>query len=597
MRLSFFIEQLHPIITLSNQLKPTIMKKILLLINVLVISSINAQTVSKFLDVNQVKALVLNSSDMHWDLFGSGGPSYEVPVGSGHHADFTTGLWIGGYDQNGQLYTAAQTYRQDGMDFWPGPLDTTDATITQNVSTQYDKIWKLNKADVSNFITNFSNGNVQSGSYVPAADLVSWPAHGTGNNSKQLAPFVDVNNNGIYDPLIGGDYPKMKGDQMLYYIFNDNLNVHQASGGKRMGLEIHATAYAYGASSVTSSYPYLDFTTFYNYKIINRSANDYSNVYLTLWTDADLGYYADDYIGCNVPNNFGYIYNADNYDESAAGTSGYGSNIPAAGYQILKGPFADLNDSKDNNNDGIYDESCEQALMNKFHYFNNNLAGVPLQTTDPQNSNQIYQYMSGSWKDNTPFTCGGNGYGGTISTDFVYPGNTYTNSPCGTAPWSEVTAGNTPSDRRYMMSSGPFTFEAGSEEVLEYAHCTSFDNTNPVAKLTSDMMNIRTFYNVFTPPNPCNNSNFSAAGVKEHLNTIDLKLYPNPTKDNLTISFKESFNQASVEIVDIIGKGLLSTQAKNNTKIILNVSELPSGIYFAKITSDNKSITKKFVKE
>jgi len=569
------------------------MKTHLLLFSVMIAINANAQTVSKYLDVNQVKALVFNSSDMHWDLFGTGNAAYEVPVGSGINSDFAASLWIGGYDQFGQLYTAAQTYRQNGMDFWPGPLDTTNASVSSTTSNQYDKIWKINKPDVSAFITNFANGNVQNGSYTPVADILSWPAHGTGNNSKQLAPFVDANNNGIYDPLVGGDYPEIKGDQMLYYIFNDNLNVHAASGGRRMGLEIHATAYAYGGSAYTSSYPYLDYTTFYNYKIINRSANDYSNVYLSLWTDADLGYYGDDYIGCDVQNNFGYIYNSDNYDETLSGTLGYGSNPPAAGYQILKGPFTDAFDGIDNNRNGVIDEPCEQALLSKFDYFNNNFAGVPLQTTDPQNAIQVFQYMTNSWRDGTPVTCGGNGYGGTVNTDFVYPGNTYSASPCGSAPWSEVTAGNVPGDRRYIMSSGPFTFEAGSTEVLEYAHCTSFDNTNSVAKLKSDMMNLKTFYNVFTPPNTCS----AALGVKEQASTIDLKIYPNPVSSTLNISLKEVLATATIEIIDIVGKQQVLQHETNVTKIVINVNDLQAGIYFVKITTGEKSITKKFVKE
>lgn len=79
------------------------MKAILFLMSLVIVINAHAQTASKYLDVNQVKALIFNSSDMHWDLFGNGNPAYEVPVGSGTHSDFATGLWIGGYDVGGQL--------------------------------------------------------------------------------------------------------------------------------------------------------------------------------------------------------------------------------------------------------------------------------------------------------------------------------------------------------------------------------------------------------------------------------------------------------------------------------------------------------------
>jgi len=118
--------------------------------------------------------------------------------------------------------------------------------------------------------------------------------------------------------------------------------------------------------------------------------------------------------------------------------------------------------------------------MTKFLYFNNSFPGVPLQTTDPNNATQYYQYMTGFWKDGTPFTCGGNGYGGSIKTDFVYPADTYTNGPCGT--WSES---STPGDRRFMQSSGPFVLEPGAINYitfgLPWARTTSSD---PKASIT-----------------------------------------------------------------------------------------------------------------
>jgi hypothetical protein len=551
--------------------------------------SIEAQNNYKFLDINQVKAGVANRGDMHWNS-STGNASYEVPVGLGAHSDFASGLWIGGLDATNQLHIAAQTYRQSGVDFWPGPLDTTNATVSSTVSNQYDKIWKLNQADINAFITNFSNGNVQNGSYTPVADLVSWPAQGAGNYSKNLAPFMDVNNNHIYDPLVGGDYPIIKGDQSLYFIFNDNLSAHQATGSPALKVEVHATAYAYGNSAIASQYPFLSNTTFYNYKIVNRSNLNYHNAFVALWTDVDLGYYGDDYIGCNVGGNYGYAYNADNNDETVGGTVGYGANPPAAGYQVLKGPFMP-NDGKDNNNDGIIDESCEQQLMSRFTYFNNMFPGVPIQSTDPQNGAQYYNYMSGYWKDNSPFTCGGNAYGGSIPTPFVYPGNTYSNSPCGAASWSEA---GVPGDRRYMIGIGPFDFNSQSIHEIEYAHCTSFDyvNQNPLQKFKIDMQMLRAFTDVFNPSNCILNS------VKEEFEQSSISLYPNPTNSQLIVSFAENERSiGDVIIMDVYGKELIVKQKVELSQITLDVQDLSSGIYFAKVMLNGKSTTKKFIKE
>ena len=564
------------------------MKTLLFSMSMLSIVLMDAQNNYKYLDINQVKAGVANRGDMHWN-FNTGNASYEVPVGLGAHSDFATGLWIGGLDAANQLHVAAQTYRQSGFDFWPGPLDTTNASISSTISTQYDKIWKLNQSDINAFITNFNNGNVQNGSYTPVADLLSWPAQGVGNYSRNLAPFMDVNNNHIYDPLVGGDYPIIKGDQSLYFIFNDNLTTHQSTGSPALKVEIHATAYAYGNSAIASQYPFLSKTTFYNYKIINRSNLNYHDAFVTLWTDVDLGYYGDDYIGCNVGANYGYAYNADAFDETVGSTIGYGSNPPAAGYQVLKGPFMP-NDGIDNNNDGVIDESCEQQLMSRFTYFNNSFAGVPLGTSDPQNGAEYYQYMSGYWRDNSPFTCGGNAYGGSIPTPFVYPGNTYSNSPCGAASWSET---GVPGDRRYMIGIGPFDFNSNSVHEIEYAHCTSFDyvNQNPLQKLKNDMQMLRSFTDVFNPSNCLLNS------VKEEIDQSALSLYPNPSNSQLNLSFNQYGNSmVNIAIMDVYGKVIMTNESNSINKLTFDVSELSLGIYFVKINIEGKNLIRKFIK-
>lgn len=565
------------------------MKSLALILCTLGLLDLSSQNNFKFLDINQVKAGIANRGDMHWNP-GTGNASYEVPVGTGRHSDFASGLWIGGLDLGGQLHVAAQTYRQSGVDFWPGPLDTTNASVTQTVSTQYDKIWKLNQTDINAFITNFNNGNVQNGTYTPVADLLSWPAQGTGKYTRNMAPFVDVNNNHIYDPMVGGDYPIIKGDQSLYFIFNDNLSTHQATGSPALKVEVHATAYAYGNSAIASQYPFLSNTTFYNYKIINRSNLDYHDAYVTLWSDVDIGYYGDDYIGCNVPGNYGYAYNADSLDESSAGLNGYGSNPPAAGYQVLKGPFIP-NDGIDNNNDGTIDEACEQQLMSRFNYFNNSFAGVPLQTVDPSDGAEYYNYMSGFWKDGSPFTCGGNAYGGTITTPFVYPGNTYTTSSCGSTSWSESGVAG---DRRYMIGIGPFVFNKNSIHEIEYAHCTSFDysNHNPRAKLKTDMQMLRTFSEVYHPSNCIINS------VAEKTEELKVELFPNPVNSYLILSFDQSIqSDAAVIVIDILGKTILTQQSIHNNRMTINTEELTKGIYFAKVTLGTKIVTRKFIKE
>ena len=80
------------------------------------------------LDINNVRARLMTGGDMWWNI-GEGVAAYEVPKGSGKSSQFAASCWIGGFDQQNQLKVAAQTYRQDGNDYWPGALDAS-ANIT-----------------------------------------------------------------------------------------------------------------------------------------------------------------------------------------------------------------------------------------------------------------------------------------------------------------------------------------------------------------------------------------------------------------------------------------------------------------------------------
>lgn len=564
------------------------MKTLLLKLAVFCTLSLTSQNTA-YLDINEVKAIINNYNSIHWDLFGAGASRYEVPKGSGKHANFASGIWFGGLDNGNQLHVAAQTYLV-GRDFSWGPLDTTTG-VNNDIGAQYIRIWKLNRADIDSFTLNFANGNVQTGAYVPVPDLLNWPANPYANFSKKLAPYFDLNSNGTYDPMVGGDYPKIKGDQAIYFIFNDNGGVHGKTGGLPFGIEIHGMAYAYGPGNKTNSFPQLAYTTFYNYRIINRSSNDYNNMYISIWSDVDVGYYGDDFIGSNVEGNYAYGYNGDATDETIGSIKGYEANPPAAGFQILKGPYAPANDGIDNDNDGVIDESCEQNLMNALTYFNNSFTGIPIAQTDPDNAIQFYQYMTGYWKDGLPFTCGGNAYGGAINTKFVYPGSSYSTGPCGTEIWNDP---GPPGDRRYILSSGPFNFKAHTEEEVEYAYVTSFDSVtnDPVTRLMHDMEAIKVFSNTYDSFMPCN----SITSISETSSSATFNLYPNPANNTISIKTTKKIN-GTTEIIDMMGNILLSKTTENTNYININLDQLADGLYFLKLKVDGKSITKKFMKQ
>lgn len=437
-------------------------------------SSCNPATAQTDLDINNVRTTIMTGGDMWWDLISA---QYEIPKGGGAHSLFSGALWIGGIDAGGQLKVAAMTYRQTGNDFWPGPLDTTTNSTDQETCEKYDKHFKITRQEVEEFFGWYSNPS-EFPNYTVPQSITNWPAHGDQGkkHTQYLAPFYDNNNDGFYNPL-DGDFPgydifgtstdcqgQLFGDQTLWWVFNDKGNIHTESQAQSIGLEIHAQAFAFSTNDEINN------MTFYNYKIINRSTFAMNETYFGQWVDADLGYYFDDYVGCDVARGLGYCYNGYDVDAQNAGAPGpgeYGANPPAVGVDFFQGPIADPFDNKDNDRDGVKDEPGEQIIMSKFVYYDNDFTvrGNPDQAT------HFYNYLSGFWKDGLPFTYGGDAYNeGTVVCDFMFPGDS---DPTGhgtggiiQAPWDEESAGNTPHDRRFLQSAGPFTLQPGAVNTI-----------------------------------------------------------------------------------------------------------------------------------
>ena len=436
-----------------------------------------------YLDLNNTSALIENGGSMWQDRL-QGAAAYEIPKGTGETVIYSGSIWLGGLDVNNQLVLAGLKFRQ-GDDFYPGPLKLNDGTTYDSTCLEFDRVWKINRWQVEEFIQKY-----QDNTYTIPETILSWPAHGNTqqNYAQNLAPFHDSNNDGIYNPY-DGDYPefdlnntlpcdanKLYGEQCIYYIMNDAGNSHTETGGDSIGVEIHAQAFAFrGTESLNN-------TTFYNYKIFNRSYHDYHDFYFANYTDMDIGCAEDDYVGCDVQRGLGYSYNGDAIDNNCSWA--IGANPPAAGIDFIKGPLAPLQDGIDNDRDGSFDEPGERySTISKFVYFDRTLnQGI---FGDPNTAVQYYNYMKGLWRDNTPFVYGSTGNSSSsgatsILTDYCFPGDSDptffgTNGIDPGFDWGEQyplgpgSAANPIGDRRMMNAVGPFDFNSGDTVDITFA--------------------------------------------------------------------------------------------------------------------------------
>jgi hypothetical protein len=79
------------------------------------------------------------------------------------------------------------------------------------------------------------------------------------------------------------------------------------------------------------------------------------------------------------------------------------------------------------------------------------------------------------------------------------------------------------------------------------------------------------------------------------LQIAELKIFPNPTSGELMIMGSE-YKVQSIEIFDAMGKKVQSFETRNPKSETVNVSHLPSGVYFVQIQTETDTIVRKVVK-
>jgi len=82
--------------------------------------------------------------------------------------------------------------------------------------------------------------------------------------------------------------------------------------------------------------------------------------------------------------------------------------------------------------------------------------------------------------------------------------------------------------------------------------------------------------------------------ANEELLDFEVKLFPNPTSDKITIQ-SDDFKDTTLQITDNFGKQLLQENI-NKSETILNLSNYSSGQYFLQLERDNKRVVYKIIK-
>ena len=456
-------------------------------------------------NINNVRATLLSSGDVWWNL--QVGQYYipntppEIPDVSSIYAG---AVWIGGYEPieggNDILKIAATTYRTQGGDFYPGPLNDETGTTDKEICEQWDRFFRVTGKEIDLHRINILKYRALGVEYPKDSipdNIRYWP--GVGNvdfvleygfqlpdAGQGLASFYDDPNStlDVYDPE-NGDYPKIdiRGcefldannnaqypDEMFFWIYNDQGGPHDGTNdGLAIQMEVQVQAFAYESNDE------LNDMSFQRYKLINRAQTVIKDCYFAMWVDGDLGCSEDDYIGCDTSRSLAILYNTDEIDGdngcdcSSGGGATYCSEVPILGVDYFRGPLKPQIFNADGTLGELENPFAEpdtfvELGMSSFVYTNRQGAGEhPAGTFDPNNGEQHYNLLDGKWVDGTPITFGGSGYnpGSTDTIKYVLPGD-----PNDENGWSMCSADLGFGDRRTIQASGPFVLKQGAINEL-----------------------------------------------------------------------------------------------------------------------------------
>jgi hypothetical protein len=500
-----------------------------------------------------------------------------------------------------------------------GPVQLVASGYNLAYDEKWNRIWKLTRAEIE-----YHQSHWWTAGYVPVENIANWPGNGDASlgQSQIIAPFFDNNNNQLYEPM-QGDYPLIRGDECLFFVFNDHRWPHMETGGRKIGAEIHGMAYAFNCAEDSALYK----ATFLHYEVINRSDTVYDSTYFGFFVDTDLGYAWDDYIQCDVGRGAFYTYNSHKIDGNGLPTH-YGAFPPVQAVVTLGGPFLDADGSDDpaynplslancgpavnglNFGDGISDN--ERFGMTAFSYFTNCSSG-PI--CDPRNDADVYRFLNSTWKDNVHMRYGGLGHPNAMAYGpdcrFMFPG---LSDPCnwgtnGIQPagyitgtggngilWTEDSIHNTPDDRRGLAIMGPFTFNPNQPEIIDLAFVFARNYTDSSARAAVPVMNtyidsIRSYFrNDYTP---CG-GNFS--GIQATKAPVQgITIFPNPATQYINVLCFELGTITNYTVYDIRGTMLKAGQLAGGVPGRISLAGFAGGIYVLSATDGHRVVTRKFV--
>ncbi len=523
------------------------------------------------LNINKISTVIVNSGILDVDEF-EANSGLVYPKGSGYHTAVYESGFLWGADVNGEKRVGGSAYRtglQPGRILSPG--------VAESPVLGKNRVYRV-RPDYST--ASLETELVEENLHIDTIrahyerDWMEWPA-------AEGAPFGDADGDGLYNPSI--DTPGVPGaGQTIWYVANDldSILTFDLYGSRPLGIEAQVTVWAYDdAGALGQSF-------FRRYLLINKGSDVFDSMYVSPWSDPDVGTSTDDYVGCDTTMDLGFAYN------STASDAGYTPlPPPSVGFTLLRGPIVDSPGDTGVFN-GFRVADCRNLGMTAFYYFARGDASV----TDPpmgsyEGTLQCHNFFQGRiGLTGLPFTDPNT----FQATPFALAGD-----PATAQGWVDgqlLVAG----DRRLGLSSGPFTMAPGDTqevivgEILGGA-TPGVDRLAAIGLVRFYTAQIRDFFDTTfvvtdvreVPPG-------TPAGFSLSQN------YPNPFNPVTTISYAlREDGTVRLTVINVIGQEVAvlvdGRQEAGGHTVTFDAAGLPSGVYLYRITAGGSTRERKML--
>lgn len=536
------------------------MKKITFLIfSMLAITSfLKAQNGQEYLDRNDSYFFTDNSGVLFRNPSGMR-DEIKIPKSSLiKEVFFPTNLWHGAYENQGDTnYIIGYNHDMEafGRDIFKGPYSTGNNYEELAYKKKWNTaIWKLQQKEVTDFhrwrlcelgIETQGCAMISAPSQETLDKIQSWPGNGDAllGEAAQLAPYVDYNKNGIYDPN-QGDYPKIKGCEAIYFILNDEGGEKYTENTGALGFEVHVMIYQY-----EQAFSFLNTTCFVDVMTINRGNKNYEKVLTGIQSDGDMGDYGDDYIGMDSTRNLVYFYNGSNDDDYLEG------NPPAMGIMALR------------------DQVIAAPFFAPSAYFTGGFSNWDIMKSE---KTYLINYLQFQYPDAYP-------------TRFQFQGN-----PLLMEKFSESFLGNQPGERMGMLTNEYQNFKHNDTLLQTYA--IIYSNIGNNLENAQDMLyqadKVRGFFN--GENSICIDPLLS---LNEQSNAKTVSIFPNPTEGIVRIKAEKGAQINNYTLRTLSGKVLLNEKPRQGQDVELDLKHHASGVYLLELTNESNRQVFKVIKQ